>query len=257
MSWALLLISACDAPHQHQQLVAADAWSPKATDAPVGDPGPDLHWSGIVRDQDGVGIEGATVCVLRHPEIPCETTDAAGSYATTIPATLRQFSVQATAMGYLGEVRLESDPLAASPPVHGWPGYFTLYSATMAMQQFGAAVPTNGMGLALVRITTITGGDLAGATATSLPPATGLYFDAQGRLDPSLTATTTADVVMFGALAPGTFTVTAFAPGKTCTALTEGSAVGGDWPPANGGTTDLDIAADCLTDQVQVLCQDI
>ncbi len=209
--------------------------------------------TGTVTDIWGAPLGGAQVCVLNHTEVPCGVTDGTGRYALTVPLAITKLSVGASRPGYLGEVRLQQE---TNNGFNVWPSGFALYPAADAQARFGtqAGFAMPGTGIVEIRADGVNGGVLSGVTATLAPtsPARAVYLDAEGTPDPSLTATTTANEMLFGDLAPGTYTLTATASGNPCSVEAD---IAGDWTPAGAGTTDFVIAADSLTNDIIINCE--
>ncbi len=230
--------------------VAPDAAAAVVVDAASPDAVGTFVASGTIYDEMGTPLPGARMCILDHAELACEVTDGAGAWAMTIPHSIDRLAFNATLDGYLGVVMLYEETGGDA-----WPSGIPLMSLAEATQNLGTgtgfAVPTNGTGIALIYLTS----GAPGAMATLAPASPAVYTDASRKPDRALTATTSSDVVLFGNLAPGFYTVTASAPGKTCTVRPHGGEIVGDWFPAGSETMDIEIAADSFTYGGQILCE--
>jgi hypothetical protein len=234
--------------------------TPPAIDAPpvAIDSGFPNEESGVVLDENNLGVGSALVCVLNHPEIPCATTMSGGGYNIGLPDLAGdEIAIEFTAADFLGEVLLEQEPATGLT----WPSEVPIDMTVDAMTEYGTeagfAFPGSG-GFLELRITGSTSGVLTGATA-SIAPAVGsaVYFGSDGTPDPTLTGTTEAGGVVFGNLPAGVYEVTANvgSGSGSCTAAPGGALLVGDWPPdVDGATAKVEIADGDLTTSVNIIC---
>lgn len=228
-----------------------------APDAPA-DARPDaapIVMSGTVTDSNQAPIAQAQVCIVGHPEVPCATTATDGTWMLADLFEDDDLAISYTASGYLGLVSLSSK----DNNVVVWFATAPLLPDNQAMQllanQAGFTYPDTANGFFRIHVEGATG-----ATVT-LAPAGGhgpVYTKTDGTPDPSLTSTSTsASVVYFGNLAPGVYTLTATATGKTCYDRPQASPtqpIAGDWAPAGSGTARIEVVAGALTDDMHVYC---
>jgi hypothetical protein len=213
----------------------------------------------------GAPIEGATICVLHHPEIACATSDANGSYTMELPDLGgANIAVQASAQGYLGEVTLLLGPAHTSLGEEtSWVSnllYSDAEATTLLATQAGFTYPDSGTGFLQIRVNGATEG-FTGATVSIAPMAGGslsakgpVYWDTNG---PNLSLTATAmpaGATTFGDIAPGLYKVTVTAPQKTCTVAPGGHPELGNWQPTGSETTDVEVAAGAYTQDINVTC---
>ncbi|HEX4451481.1 MAG TPA: hypothetical protein VH143_11450 [Kofleriaceae bacterium] len=232
--------------------------SPPAVDAPAAliDSGLPNEESGVVLDQNNLGVGGAMVCVLHHPEIPCATTSSTGGYNIGLPDLAGdQIAIEFTAANFLGEVLLEQEPATGMT----WPTEVPLTMTVDAMVRLGTeagfAFPGSG-GFMELRIAGSAPTPLVGATA-SIAPAAGsaVYAGSDGTPMPALTATTESGDVLFGDLPAGVYEVAASAGSGSCTVSPDGALLVGDWPPgAAGATATVEVASGAITTNVNVIC---
>jgi hypothetical protein len=227
----------------------ADAGADAARPAPPSRSG-SVYEQKAAPDGGAVPIENAQVCFVEHPELACVTTDAEGKYAVSSPSpdALAPYGVAFTAAGHLGRVR---------SAYTWWPSGVGLSSDRDVAGIAGPAgftYPARGTGLIEVHL--LDGGlnqGFAGATV-SLSPAAGagpIYEDPEGVPAPSRRATSSSGRILFGDLAPGRFTLTISAPGRSCG--TDG--VSGTWPDSGRNVITVPVAAGCITDDVVMWCR--
>jgi hypothetical protein len=262
-NWYLTLVAAC---------LACGGGSHSTSDAPRGsadastiDAAGSTSGSGQVTDESGSGIADAMVCVINRSDIPCVIADIDGNFKIDFPdVSGSDLAFEATATGFLGLVLTEHEPTnVAGETSIVYPSTIPLFSESQATALLGSGsagagftFPTTSAGFAEIRIEGATAGTLTGATATLTPSGSGpVYLNGLGTPDPKLTSTTTSGGVLFGNLAPGLYTVTAIATGKTCSVSPGGTFIVGDWPPLGSGTVSLEVASDALTTNILVVCE--
>ncbi len=214
-----------------------------------------LALSGTITDGTNP-IAGAQVCIVGHPEVACATTATDGTWMLVDVFTEDDLALSYQASGYLGTVSLSSKDI----PGVVWFATAPLLANAQATQllatQAGFTYPDAANGFFRVHVEGV-----VGATVT-LAPAGGhgpVYTRADGTPDPSLTATSsTTSLVYFGNLAPGVYTLTAFATGKACYDRPQNSPtpqpIAGDWAPVGVGTIRIAVVAGALTDDMHVYC---
>jgi hypothetical protein len=211
--------------------------------------GPTVALTGTVIDySSSMPMAGVSVCVYSNPSMqPCVTTDASGAYSIEAPAS-SNVMLALTATGHLDDYS-EYVTSTTAPPTH----QNSLFS-TGTVQLLGSLVgmtadPTKAQ-LGLIAFSSATE-NLAGATFTVTPMGgAGPYYIANGVPSTTATATDSSGTAFIINAPPGTYEVSATAPGVICKpALGDGQA----WPGsdtehgkvlgiANGATP---IAFDC------------
>lgn len=250
-SLAAVLVTSCGGSGSKPDARPADAPVDVAVDATP------VALSGTVTD--GVQpLYGARVCIVGHPEVACATTAPDGTWALSDVFVGADTAISYTATGALGLVSLSSKDL---------PGAIWFVTAalqpdaqatTLLATQAGFTYPDAANGFFRVHVA-----GAAGTTVT-LAPSSGhgpVYTQSDGTPDPSLTATSTAgsgSLAYFGNLAPGTYTLSAFATGKGCYDRPQNSPttqpIAGDWGPSGVGTIRVEVVAGALTDDLHVYC---
>jgi hypothetical protein len=247
------------APVVSLALACSSKGSPPAVDgaAAMIDSGFPNEESGVVLDQNDLGVPSAMVCVLHHPEIPCATTSSTGGYNIGLPDLAGdQIAIEFTAANFLGQVLLEQEPATGNM---AWPTEVPLTMTVDAMTTLGTeagfAFPGTG-GFLELRVAGNSPTPLTGATAT-IAPAVGsaVYAGSDNTPMPALTSTTASGYVFFGDLPAGLYEVTANAGSASCTVSPDGTLLGGDWPPEDAGaTTQVEVADSAITTNVNVIC---
>jgi hypothetical protein len=248
----------CFAPVFSLALACSSKSSSPTVDAAVPpiDSGFPNEESGVVLDQNNLGVGAAMVCVLHHPEIPCATTSSTGGYNIGLPDLAGdQIAIEFTAANFLGEVLLEQEPATGMT----WPSEVPLTMTVDAMTRLGTeagfAFPGSG-GFLELRVAGNSPTPLTGATA-SIAPAVGsaVYAGSDGTPMPALTATTESGDVLFGDLPAGLYEVTASAGSGSCTVSPDGALLVGDWPAeVAGATAQVEVADAAITTNVNIIC---
>jgi hypothetical protein len=239
-------------------LACSSKSSPPAVDAPsaANDSALPDEESGVVLDQNNLGVPSAMVCVLHHPEIPCAITGSTGGYNIALPDLAGdQIAIEFTAANFLGQVLLEQEPATRITWPSEVPLTMTVDAMTLLGTEAGFAFPGSG-GFLELRVASNSPTPLTGATA-SIAPAIGsaVYAGSDGTPMPALTATTESGDVLFGDLPAGIYEVTATAGSGTCAVSLDGALLVGDWPPDDAGaTTKVEVAAGAITTNVNVIC---
>lgn len=192
-------------------------------DTSVGDTTPStIAANGKVTAMKGKApLAGVEVCVYQHAEVPCATTNAAGTYFLPgIPAAV-DGSLRFRKTGYLGilapfrartaslddfEEMMSADDAMALATAAGASDPGSATTGTIAMNVFTGPVNTSEK-------------RVAGATI-ELQPAVGkgpLYLAADGTVDPAAKATTAAGMAIFVDVPAGTHVVRITHPTLKCT----------------------------------------
>jgi hypothetical protein len=168
-------------------------------------------------------ISGGTICVYKHPEIPCVTTASDGTYTVTGPPG--SFSITAKAAGHI-------DTLYANYVVNALPGAHVTGTSTMATtalaQTFttalGGTFPWGPGGAITFQANLVTDGgassQLAGTTVSispGVPAASGPFYTSNSGLpDKTITATTGAGWGGYVNVPVGTYQLAITNPTATC-----------------------------------------
>ena len=204
-------------------------------------------------------IRGAKVCILDHPEVGCATTDSEGEYlAFPAFASSTVFIMHFTAAGHLGSVRPATYTSSPETVSTSWPGGVSLWSdewaKTMAMKA-GFTYPAQGSGFIQLRLSGGLASEIITGVTARLSPASGtgpVYADPSGDPDPSLTATVSSNLVLFGNVAPGPVTITVNAGAKTCNTPEK---LSGAWPASGPDTLPVFVAGGSMTQEVYLWCR--
>jgi hypothetical protein len=198
----------------------------------------------------GAPLAGARVCVVGHPEIPCATSGADGTYVMTVtePTTDRDLAVNVTAAGYLGGTALLHE--TAGELTWATPSLFDDAAAAALLTPAGIAYPSGGKGVVLLSVWGRSGGAALGVTVSSAPAGGApVYLDQTGTPDPTLSGITSDGYVLLGNLQPGPIEITV-SDGSCAPAVFAAEA----WPDAKPATISGVTVADSLTEMV-VACQ--
>jgi hypothetical protein len=214
--------------------------------------------TGTVLDEGSSPVAGAQVCIVGHPEVPCATSAADGTYSIHVaflPADA-DLAVTTTASGHLGGVALLHETMGGLL----WedvPLWTDASATTRLATQGGFTYPTAQDGFVELDVQGATVGSLTGATA-SLSPASGagpVYADPTGTLDRARTSTSSSGFAFFGNVAPGMYAITVTAAQKTCSVMNGASVIAGDWPGAGSATTAVQVVAGAMTQRISVICK--
>ncbi len=165
-----------------------------------------------VNSPNGTILGGVKVCVFKHPEMPCVTSDSSGAFTIDLPSNA-ETGVTLEKTGYasvLAPLAVATDTLTYTIGVPTEQSRKQLYGA------FGATYPDTAHGFVFF-IGTLKGQQelgLDGVTG-SIDPATGVgpfYVDTGGAAAPSATSTSTYSAIYFASLAPSDSSVVKLAP---------------------------------------------
>ena len=211
--------------------------------------------SGPLDGGDGAPLAGASVCIVNHPEIICTTTAADGTYSLGYPIQPMSgeldLAIKIVAPGHLGKTELQREHFAGQ----SWTSldYLKTDVAALAFATTGGfTYPSGGTSFIAGAVHASSGGQ-AGATVT-LSPETGhvVYCDANGMLDPALTATSTNGCFVFGNVIPGPYTLTVNAGSATCgDPATAGNT---SWPSAAANSIAGYVVANSIVEQQILTC---
>ncbi|MGE5186271.1 MAG: hypothetical protein ACM31C_29655 [Acidobacteriota bacterium] len=245
-------------------LAAGCGSSGSQPDARPGDAPADAHIDAAPVAMSGTVTDGqnplaqAHVCLVGHPEVACATTAADGTWTLVDVFPEDDVAISYTASGYLGTVSLSSKDGAGVVWLATAPLATDAQATQLLATEAGFAYPDAANGFFRVHVEGV-----VGATVTLAPAGGGgpVYTRSDGTPDPSLAATastTSNSLVYFGNLAPGAYTLTAFATGKACYDRPQNSPtpqpIAGDWAPSGVGTIRIAVVAGALTDDMHVYC---
>jgi hypothetical protein len=191
-----------------------------------------------VYSPNGTPLDGVKVCVFRHPEMPCATSDGKGAFSIDLPSN----SETGVTLEKSGYVNVLVPLLVGTATLTYTIGVPTELSRKQLYAAYGVTYPDAAHGFVQL-IGTLQGKfelGLDGATG-SIDPSTGtgpFYVDANGAAAPSATSTSAYSAIYFATLAPNDSTVAKLAP----TTLSCAQNFGG-WPTAQMNGTRFPIAA--------------